>query len=103
MRLRVTQTRRPRRSAARTGEGEPSFSTVTHRRSCTIDYIFHNQLLRPVSVLSEPPLSKLKCDVPIPSARASDASGGLTLVQHAIPNATFGSDHLPIMAELEIV
>lgn len=87
------------------GEGEPSFSTVTHRRSCTIDYIFHNQLLRPTAVLSEPPLAKLKCDMPIPSSRAGDtaaAPSAITLVAHAIPNATFGSDHLPIMATFEL-
>jgi len=90
------------------GSGEPPYSTVTHRRSCTIDFIFHNPYFRPTALLTPPPEHMMDCSTPVPSAR--DEHAGLSideranvLIEQGIPNAHFGSDHLPIMAELEYV
>lgn len=77
------------------GKGEPGFSTITHRRRNNIDYIFHNQQLAPLSVLSEPPLDRVVCDKPMEATGDHIPDG---IVRHAIPNSLFGSDHMPIMA-----
>lgn len=69
---------------------EPLFTTITHKRCETIDYIWYSEGHFQVSQLLEIPNEKELREIQVESYK------GLS----GIPNSKYGSDHLPIQAIL---
>jgi endonuclease/exonuclease/phosphatase family metal-dependent hydrolase len=96
-------------------KGEPPHTTVNFRRCWTIDYIWYSRsCLVPTQVLDIPPESILRSEEGPPDwlnriarsdsySKAGRLPTGLHGNHNGIPNSKFGSDHLPIMAELEFL
>lgn len=81
---------------------EPLFTSVTHRRLSTIDYIWHSGNMRVDAIREMPAFTAVAAEPGPPEWEQASSHNECIISEHGIPNSQFGSDHLPIKAEFRI-
>jgi len=81
------------------GGEEPLFTNYTTRFKGTLDYLWYSKHhLRPMSVLAVPSEDDL-----FGRAESGDGAGDKRKSMYGLPNTTWPSDHIPMVAEFEFI